>query len=376
MDDVVSEDDARRSRPIRDVLQIFLVTRLALVAVASLSTFVVRHGRWWGHPRGLLELFFRWDSAWYLDIVGNGYSYSPGKQSNVAFFPGYPLLVRFFARPFHDPRPVGFVISNLALVLALVAVYRLTERETGSARVARRAVVLIALWPTSFFFSVFYSESLYLALAVLAFSAARDGRFVLAGCAGAALSATRPVGVIVMLPILVEALEIDFGSWRPKLRRALPKVVGVVTPGLGILLYMLYLGHRFGDPLAFVHAAGAWNRSLVGPIESIRHSFGYGTFYVYLFVGSLVWAWLVCAYMMARRMRLSLVVYAAVSVLVVSSWNYLEAAPRYLSVIFPLFPGAAMLCEELPVFESFSLVVFPMLLSLCTVLFVNGYWMT
>ena len=61
--------------------------------------------------------------------------------------------------------------------------------------VARLAVLVTALAPMSFFLSAVYSESLYLALSVGLFYAARRGRFLTAGLLAALAAATRSAGV-------------------------------------------------------------------------------------------------------------------------------------------------------------------------------------
>jgi hypothetical protein len=46
-------DNAPESAPApawRDVLPALLASRLAILAIATLSTMVVRKGRYWGHP--------------------------------------------------------------------------------------------------------------------------------------------------------------------------------------------------------------------------------------------------------------------------------------------------------------------------------------
>src|SRR4051812_10121949 len=51
----------------------------------------------------LLNLPVRWDAGWYLQIVTEGYKYTPGDpaiQQNIVFFPAYPMLVRFVGRLF------------------------------------------------------------------------------------------------------------------------------------------------------------------------------------------------------------------------------------------------------------------------------------
>jgi Gpi18-like mannosyltransferase len=43
---------------------------------------------------GWLAGWAQWDSGWYRQIAMEGYSYVVGRQSTVAFFPAYPLVVR------------------------------------------------------------------------------------------------------------------------------------------------------------------------------------------------------------------------------------------------------------------------------------------
>src|SRR5688500_6462153 len=49
----------------------------------------------------------QWDSCWYHRIASDGYSYVPGMQSTVAFFPAYPLVVRAFGVLIDDPYLAG-----------------------------------------------------------------------------------------------------------------------------------------------------------------------------------------------------------------------------------------------------------------------------
>ena len=45
-----------------------------------------------------LDGWFQFDSVWYYTIATNGYSYTPGRQSSIAFFPTYPMAVGGSAR--------------------------------------------------------------------------------------------------------------------------------------------------------------------------------------------------------------------------------------------------------------------------------------
>ena len=45
-----------------------------------------------------LDSWFHFDSVWYYTIATGGYSFTPGAESSIAFFPTYPMAVRGSAR--------------------------------------------------------------------------------------------------------------------------------------------------------------------------------------------------------------------------------------------------------------------------------------
>lgn len=73
-----------------------------------------------------------WDSAWYLRIVAEGYTYTPGAASSIAFFPLLPLLIGLFDRllPGGDVL-AGLVVVHLALAGAAVYIYRIVRLDFG-----------------------------------------------------------------------------------------------------------------------------------------------------------------------------------------------------------------------------------------------------
>src|SRR5437762_1464513 len=71
------------------------------------------------------DTFARFDAGWYYPIAKNGYQYVEGGRNNLAYFPVYPLLMRYVGRLF-GPSPAdyllgGIVVSWAALVLAMIA---------------------------------------------------------------------------------------------------------------------------------------------------------------------------------------------------------------------------------------------------------------
>ncbi|HLN31979.1 MAG TPA: hypothetical protein VK395_29880, partial [Gemmataceae bacterium] len=41
--------------------------------------------------------FVHWDAHYYTDIAENGYSYAPGQQSTIHFFPAYSVTARLLS---------------------------------------------------------------------------------------------------------------------------------------------------------------------------------------------------------------------------------------------------------------------------------------
>ncbi len=255
---------------LRDVALPFVVTRALLAFVGVLSIAALPISPWvsaaWTRPVAgpLFDAFSRWDGFRYLAIAANGYPASD--PASAAFFPLYPVLVRSLAVLTGGAHGAGLevaavIVSNVALLGAVSALIALCRLDYGSS-VASRASWYLLLFPTSFFLSAVYADSLFLALSLGAMLCARRDHWLLAGALGALATLTRPFGFVVALPIAVEA----FLRWREGERSWRP-IAGLALVPLALGGYMAWLGWHFGDPLAFVHAQEGWHRSLSGPWE-------------------------------------------------------------------------------------------------------------
>jgi hypothetical protein len=218
-----------------------------------------------GGARDLLAApFARWDSVWYLTIARDGYD---GSGAGTAFFPLYPLLVALVGALGPGLLAGGVVVSSVCLLVALRLLWRLTELELGPRcpGAPLMAVLATALGPMAFFFTAVYSESLYLALSLGAFLAARQGRWARAGTLGALAAATRSTGLLLVgaLALLyVEQRRGRRGAWpRPRPRDA----AWLLVIPLGTGAYLLWLWLSGLDPLAAFTAQSAWYRHLAGP---------------------------------------------------------------------------------------------------------------
>ncbi|HEX3872939.1 MAG TPA: mannosyltransferase family protein [Solirubrobacteraceae bacterium] len=223
--------------------------------------------------------FARWDSVWYLTIARHGYTTGP----TAAFFPLYPLLVAGVSSLGPGLLLSGVLVSLAAMLVALRLVWRLTEIELGPGGrdVADLAVFAVALGPMAFFFTAVYTESVYLALTLGAFVAARQDRWARAGLLGALAAATRSSGLILMVPLVLLWLDqrrpasrwarrpAGFDRPRPASGRRRDLLwIGIVP--LGLVAYLVWLAATGLDPLAPFSSQQDWFRHFTGPIGGIR----------------------------------------------------------------------------------------------------------
>lgn len=229
-------------------LLVFGLWLLTLVLLSSLITaFSDRHI----NP---LHLFNYWDNGWYQTIVQDGYHITPGQQSNVAFFPLYPLLVKAVTAMGLSVVQAGVTVSLISFAAALVTTFALVRKRVGS-KEAQITCLLLAFFPFSFFFGLLYTEALFLLLVVATLLFLDTHKWWPAAIAAGLAGATRVTGLLLLVVVIGTYLD-SCGklSWRNAMRAL---GLGVVS-SLGMLAYMGYLQKRFGDALAFFHVQQYW----------------------------------------------------------------------------------------------------------------------
>ncbi len=162
-----------------------------------------------------LEPWQRWDTLHYQAIADRGYLAFDGALFTPPLFP-FLMWILGAALGGHTLL-AGIVISNLAYLGALIAVYLIACRELQDPITARRAILFLAVFPTSFFFLAAYTESLLLLGASTALLAYPPGKWAISAAAGAAAALSRLVGALVTLPLayLGRLSSRQTGSLRP-----------------------------------------------------------------------------------------------------------------------------------------------------------------
>ncbi|HEY3344444.1 MAG TPA: hypothetical protein VGJ97_05935 [Anaerolineaceae bacterium] len=204
------------------VLLPFITTRLVWVLIAwfasyfptstTFDKYVARGGFLSNHY--WLDIWCRWDSRWYLSIITDGYrqlapSVIATHFTNLAFFPLYPYLVKLaavLAIPFQSQGfylTFGVILSNLCFLGGAGLLYKLIVDWIADEAVARRTLLLIFAFPTSFIFSCFYPEGLFFLLSVATLLLGYQKKWLWAGIVGALLAVSRPQGILVIVPLFL-----------------------------------------------------------------------------------------------------------------------------------------------------------------------------
>ncbi|HVE69421.1 MAG TPA: mannosyltransferase family protein [Solirubrobacteraceae bacterium] len=332
----------------------------------------------WNH---LAAPISRWDSVHFQAIAANGYT----REDQLAFFPLYPLAARAAGWATGSLLLGGFLVSIVSFLIGLWVVGKLAELELGP-DAGRRTVWLLALFPTSLFLSAFYTEGLFLALTAGAFYLARTGRFGWACAVGAAASATRNTGVLLVVPLVLLYFH---GRERPV--RA--DLAWLALVPLGLVAYSVYQAVEWDDALATWHVQTYWSRGFHGPFSAVAYAIPETVEAVgELFTGSndafespaaklalfgalcLAAAGVVGVF---RRLPAAYGAYLFVALIppLSSPWpeHPLMSFPRFLAVLFPLHMWLAIHTADRRRFAA-VLVAFAAMLGFLTAKFATWGW--
>lgn len=362
-------------------LSIILVAYIAMPLITDSTSPPPYHIR----PDNILLDFLgsRWDTGFYLSIAEEGYKYQGVSLPSVAFFPLLPLMIRAGSWLLGDSLLAGILITNTALLGATIFLYRLVADEWGEA-VAGRTVWYLLIFPTSFFGSAIYSESLFLFCSIGAYYLARKGYWESAALLGIGASLTRLVGLIVAPLLLLE-------WWRQRQSQSAveqPPLAALLAPllvPLGAGAYMLYLYRAFGDPLAFVTGAAAWDRTPRSPL-TLLSDLGQspaGGWLAALQGGHLpldnwidilaVLLFLMLGLILLVQRRWGEAAFVLLGALIPFSSGLLMSQRRYMWVLFPAFILLARWGEQSWIDRLIN-TLFLIGLALFTAMFANWYW--
>ncbi len=369
-----------------DVTVVFLLSRLLFYGATALALLTIpeysgsQYVPWHVPAPALVEASWRWDAAWYLTIMRDGYHWQPG-ESNLAFFPLYPLLVRgtLLVLPPNWLFVIGILINHVLFFAALMVIWHYAEFQAGRA-VARRTIYFLSIFPTSFFFSAAYSEPAFLLVSAASLALLQRGKFLSAGLAGFFATLTRPTGLLLAVPYLVEVYRQREATWPTRPRRFL----SILLIPAGIAAFMAYLSWTFGNPLLFLKAQSAWGHTWMFPLVAVFDAAKlavtgqlHGVPALMNLINTVAAIWALVLGVLLWRWNAAGAAFVLVSALVPLT-SAIDGMPtismaRYVVVLFPLFVLLARWTATRWMQVLVTVLFLPANILL-TMLFVRWYW--
>jgi len=298
--------------------------------------------------RPIIDVLTSWDGLWYLRIVRDGYPTSVRPHvtyfvddARAAFFPIYPMIVRFADRVL----PGGDTIAALAVnfVLGAIAVYLvgLIARQLFDVRIAERSMVLMAIFPGSFVLSFAYTEALLIVLAAGCLLCLLRRNWWAAGLLAALGTATRPNGIALVAACAVASILAI------RQRRDWTSLVAPLLSPAGFIGFQWWLGHRTGESgVWFRVQREAWREGTSYGITAARRSWSAvlhplssptNTITMASMVTLVVLLW----FLWKKRLPWPMIAYCAVVIALMLLPATVTARPRFLYTAFPLLISAA-----------------------------------
>lgn len=387
----------------------------------------------------LFEPWARWDASWYRTIVEQGYVYYPGVQSSVAFWPSYPMAIRIFEGVSPSPFVTGSLLT-LASGLACSVLFYAWCMARMPRRAATTSLLLLLLFPFAWYlYGAVYADAFCLAAMLAAFLALERDKLWLAGLFGFVASASRPIGLIfavALVLLLIErrnsarieqlsAVSSDGLAIDGLVSRTGPDGASLPPPPLGVrfagraadgvrrfsraavahfsprsltwadspillafggfIAWCGYLWVRFGDPMLWEHiqSVPGWDQGS-GPttwfkiflLDQLRHDASSPFTWSKLVQGLFAIGLLLTLPRIARRFGWAYAVFTAgVLLLPIVGTKDFMGTGRYLLVAFPIFALGGQWLADRRRLRVAFLVSSGLLLVFLTTLFARGHYL-
>ena len=208
-----------------------------------------------------LSIWNQWDVTNYISIAEKGYSISE-LETNIAFFPGFPLIIKLFAYLPVTFIQSAFIVTFVGGIFASIFLNKLAIKEGD---VSYSTLIAWVLAPMSLFLFIPYSESLFCGFAFAAWYFAKQNKWFISGLLIFSASMIRVNGIFLTVAIIVMFLLNN----RQNLSKILPLFLGFVP----IVSFFTYLKFKFGSwTLWFEVQEKFWQRKFTNPIISFENT--------------------------------------------------------------------------------------------------------
>lgn len=310
----------------------------------------------------IVYVWGNFDGEHYFNIAKSGYF--PYQQ---AFFPFYPLIIRFFASLIgHDYLISGLAVSHVSFISSLFIVWKLLILDNHK-KLFYFLLFVLLLYPTSPFYGALYNDSLFFFLATLCIYFGRKRKWILAGSIGALATLTRLNGLALFFYLLFEYLyknelapkskEQFVNLFKKTISSTMLKyfftkhVYSIMLIPCAFLGYLLYVQYTQGDWNMVFSSMKIWNQDkIIFPLQVVWRYLkiiftdrSFSTTYWVAIIEFLFVIWylvvIICSY---TRIRFSYWIFMTLSFLIPSLTGTFAGMPRYGLHIYPFFLSAVI----------------------------------
>jgi hypothetical protein len=389
------------------ILFLYLVWNLLLFLVNCLAQQWLPYTPSFPYTKELLKAtnFPQWlysranfDGVHYLTIARDGYRAAELIQ---AFFPVYPLLMRglgfLLGSKSSSYLISGVIISNLSLLGVLLIAYKLAVKLFNH-KTAINVLLVLLLFPTSFYFGVVYSESLFLLLILLSAWYWEQEKNTISSILSGLSSGVRLVGASLGFGYFLELVaqsqlfKKTDENWQNKLQNFYlankRKLFSLLLSFSGLLAFIFFLHLEFNDPLYFFNVQSAFGagrqteiillprvfyRSIKILLTARPFNWKYFTYTQDFVLSAAVGIGMIEAWK-HKKIRPAYVLFALVAYLLPTLTGNLSSMPRYVLVLWPVHLWWADYISQKPKLRLAYFVISSILLIINFSLFVQGHW--
>lgn len=323
------------------------------------------------------ELWNVWDAPHYISIATSGYQTVGDAANFLAYLPSLPLLIFIFKLIFQVNYLIsGYIVSFIITILLAVMLFKLSLIDYPK-KTAILTVLMLFIFPTSFFLHIPYSESLLTLLAVSSFYFVRKKYYWLSFlCIGLA-TATKLIGLALIPAIFYEILIVNFNKIN-KLKIIFLLFFGLTLSLSGFFVYLFINYLLWGDPLYFTFIQKQnWHQTfsplgqgLVSAYQSLfwrsgieKIMLGYAQIVAFIF-------WLLMSIYVLLKVRISYGIFMFIDLFFSYSESYWISMPRHILMLFPMYMVLALYSNNL-IFRYFWIIISVTLLAIFSSIFIQ-----
>ena len=158
----------------------------------------------------------------------------------------------------------ALLVSTLATFGMFYMLHRTVDKIWGN-KSANLVLLVLTVFPTSFFFVSGYTESLFLLFVISCFLAVREKKWLLAGTMGCLATLTRFQGIFLTLPLLWEAFEFYKEKNQLNWKKNILHLTIILAIPVTFFLNSLYIHNVINAPWPWITKSNYWSTYLKFP---------------------------------------------------------------------------------------------------------------